>query len=86
MFTSVSATNRYEIAGVVTHVGAKVTEFKVGDRVGVGCLGASCLECELCLAGEENYCANVQFIYNGISWDGSINYGGWSKMIVAHQR
>ena len=32
----------HEIAGVVTAVGAKVTKFQPGDRVGVGCFVDSC--------------------------------------------
>src|SRR5437868_1150495 len=38
----------HEIAGVVDSVGAKVTKFKVGDRVGVGCLVDSCKKCDHC--------------------------------------
>src|SRR6185295_4170023 len=34
-----------EIAGVVRAVGAKVTKYKVGDRVGVGCFVDSCRHC-----------------------------------------
>ncbi|EHA8590695.1 Cinnamyl alcohol dehydrogenase 3 [Cocos nucifera] len=76
----------HEITGVITKVGSNVTNFKVGDRVGVGCLAATCLACEFCKASEENYCDKVQFTYNGIFWDGSITYGGYSKMLVADKR
>jgi Zn-dependent alcohol dehydrogenase len=48
----------HEIAGIVTEVGAGVTKFKVGDRVGVGCLVDSCRTCTYCKdAGEEQYCS-----------------------------
>ncbi|KAA8537487.1 hypothetical protein F0562_027095 [Nyssa sinensis] len=57
-----------------------------GDKVGVGCLAASCLKCEFCKDSQENYCDQIQFTYNGIFWDGSITYGGYSKMMVADQR
>ncbi|KAJ9675087.1 hypothetical protein PVL29_024153 [Vitis rotundifolia] len=76
----------HEITGVVTKVGTNVTRFKTGDRVGVGCLAASCLECEFCKSSQENYCDQIQFTYNGIFWDGSITYGGYSRMLVADQR
>ncbi|XAR64215.1 hypothetical protein NMG60_11024474 [Bertholletia excelsa] len=76
----------HEITGLVSKVGSNVTRFKVGDRVGVGCLAATCLECECCKEGEENYCDQVQFVYNGIFWDGSITYGGYSRMLVADHR
>ena len=32
----------HEIVGVVTRVGSKVTKFKPGDKVGVGCMVKSC--------------------------------------------
>ena len=35
----------HEIAGVVTGVGSKVTKYKVGDKVGVGCFVDSCRKC-----------------------------------------
>ncbi|KAH6822281.1 cinnamyl alcohol dehydrogenase 9 [Perilla frutescens var. hirtella] len=72
----------HEIVGIVTKVGNNVTKFKVGDRAGVGCLAATCLKCEYCKEGHENYCDEVQFVYNGIFWNGSITYGGYSEFLV----
>ena len=46
----------HEIVGHVTRVGNKVTEFKVGQRVGVGAQIASCMQCRACKEGYENYC------------------------------
>ncbi|KAK4429418.1 putative cinnamyl alcohol dehydrogenase 6 [Sesamum alatum] len=71
----------HEIVGIITKVGSDVTNFKVGDRAGVGCLAATCLNCEYCTDGQENYCDQVQFVYNGIFWDGSITYGGYSEFL-----
>ncbi|KAG9149031.1 hypothetical protein Leryth_010637 [Lithospermum erythrorhizon] len=76
----------HEITGIITKVGNNVSNFKIGDKVGVGCLAASCLECEFCQSSQENYCDQIQFTYNGIFWDGSITYGGYSKMIVTDHR
>ncbi|KAI3960635.1 hypothetical protein MKX01_003809 [Papaver californicum] len=76
----------HEITGVITKTGSNVKEFKVGDRVGVGCLACSCLECEYCKDSQEQYCEQHQFTYNGIFWDGSFTYGGYSKMLVADRR
>ncbi|MDX6294152.1 MAG: alcohol dehydrogenase [Kribbellaceae bacterium] len=73
----------HEIAGVVAAVGADVTTYQVGDRVGVGCMVDSCGECEYCLAGTEQFCVkgNVQ-TYNGVGFDGENTYGGYSRQIV----
>src|SRR6478752_2892698 len=43
----------HEITGVVARVGAKATQYKVGDRVGVGCFIDSCRECLSCEEGLE---------------------------------
>jgi D-arabinose 1-dehydrogenase-like Zn-dependent alcohol dehydrogenase len=40
-------TDRHEIVGVVTAVGAEVDTFKVGDLAGVGCMVDSCRKCVL---------------------------------------
>jgi len=76
----------HEITGVITKVGSDVEGFKEGDKVGVGCLAASCLDCEYCKTDQENYCEKLQFVYNGIFWDGSITYGGYSQMLVVDYR
>ena len=48
----------HELVGIVTEVGPDVTDTKVGDRVGVGCMVDACLDCGMCSKGEENYCDN----------------------------
>lgn len=73
----------HEIAGIVTEVGAGVTKYKVGDRVGVGCMVDSCGECENCQQGEEQYClkGNVP-TYAGVDKYGEPTQGGYSTHIV----
>nr|WP_218885789.1 NAD(P)-dependent alcohol dehydrogenase [Kineococcus aurantiacus] len=73
----------HEIAGTVTEVGAEVTKFKVGDRVGVGCMVDSCGHCKNCLAGNEQFCleGNVG-TYNSVGKDGQPTHGGYSQAIV----
>jgi uncharacterized zinc-type alcohol dehydrogenase-like protein len=73
----------HEIAGVVEAVGAGVTKFAVGDRVGVGCLVDSCRECENCKAGLEQYCTGGSVgTYNDLDKNGEPTHGGYSQKIV----
>ncbi|MFD3315655.1 NAD(P)-dependent alcohol dehydrogenase [Streptomyces sp. NPDC058656] len=76
----------HEIAGIVTEVGAGVTKFAAGDRVGVGCMVDSCRECENCEAGLEQYCTRGNVgTYNAIGKDGEPTYGGYSTHIVVDE-
>ena len=73
----------HEIAGVVTEVGPEVTKYKVGDRVGVGCMVDSCGKCENCLKGEEQYCLKGNLpTYAGVDKYGEPTQGGYSTHIV----
>jgi len=76
----------HEIAGIVTAVGSNVTKYKVGDRVGVGCMVDSCGECENCRKGEEQYClkGNIQ-TYAGVDKYGEHTQGGYSTHIVVQE-
>lgn len=59
-------------------VGKNVKHIKLGDRIGVGAQSGSCLECEECLNGEEQYCSRSMVgTYNGKYKDGSKSYGGY---------
>ena len=76
----------HEIAGIVSEVGAGVTKYQVGDRVGVGCLVDSCRECESCKAGEEQYCTGGNVgTYNSIGKDGEPTYGGYAEKVVVDE-
>jgi uncharacterized zinc-type alcohol dehydrogenase-like protein len=46
----------HEIAGIVNAIGSSVTDFKVGDEVGVGCFVSSCRNCDLCSDNLEQHC------------------------------
>ncbi|NEC44195.1 NAD(P)-dependent alcohol dehydrogenase [Streptomyces sp. SID8016] len=73
----------HEIAGIVAETGPGVTAFKVGDRVGVGCMVDSCGQCDACRAGREQHCAegNTQ-TYNALDRSGEPTHGGYSTHIV----
>lgn len=69
----------------MTEVGSKVDKFKVGDRVGVGCLVGSCHSCDSCADNLENYCPKMIFTYGAKYHDGTITYGGYSDVMVADE-
>jgi len=69
----------HEIVGTVATVGAAVTRFKVGDRLGVPWLGWTCGECSFCREGQENLCDRAKF--TGYTLD-----GGYAEYAVADQR
>lgn len=80
----------HEIAGTIQRVGSNVTNFKVGDRVGVGCFVDSCRECAACKRGEQNYCRQQVQTYSsqypeGKGHDECAGYhtnGGYSTQIT----
>ena len=49
--TSYPCVPGHELAGVVVEVGRRVTAYRVGDHVGVGCIVDSCMECGACMGG-----------------------------------
>jgi uncharacterized zinc-type alcohol dehydrogenase-like protein len=78
----------HEIIGRVTRVGAHVSKFKVGQRVGVGCMVDSCQHCSECDEGLEQYCLNG-FVgtYNGPTSDApGWTMGGYSGQIVVSDK
>lgn len=75
----------HEIVGHVAAVGSEVTKYKVGDRVGVGCMVDSCLQCEECREGLEQYCAKGNTLtYNSKTEDG-VTMGGYTDHIVVRE-
>ena len=69
----------HEIVGRIEALGADVTRFQLGDRVGVPWLGRTCGHCAFCSARRENLCDAPQF--TGYTRD-----GGYSEFALADAR
>lgn len=81
----------HEIIGRVNAVGNKVTRYKAGDLVGVGCLVDSCRKCASCNDGLEQYCENgFTGTYGGEDKIGGTphkkTFGGYSDKITVDER
>jgi len=66
----------HEVAGIVDEVGAGVTEWKTGQRAGVGWHGGHDGTCLACRRGDFGNCQNMKIA--GISYD-----GGYQQYMVA---
>ena len=66
----------HEVAGVVDEVGAGVTTWKKGQRVGVGWHGGHDNTCRECRRGDFRNCRNVKI--SGLSYD-----GGYQEYMLA---
>ena len=78
----------HEIIGRVKAVGSKVSNFKEGQLVGVGCMVDSCQTCSACDDDLEQYCENGAVMTDG-SEDpilGDPTHGGYSDQIVVDQK
>lgn len=65
----------HQVVGVVERVGARVSEWKAGDRAGVAWLAGACGGCRFCLSGRENLCLHAEFT----GWD---RHGGFAELIA----
>ncbi|KAE8671500.1 putative mannitol dehydrogenase [Hibiscus syriacus] len=59
-----------------------VPGFKVGDRVGVGCMVYSFRSCHNCKVDLENFCPKMVLTYSVKHYDGTTTYGGYSDYVV----
>jgi D-arabinose 1-dehydrogenase-like Zn-dependent alcohol dehydrogenase len=66
----------HEVVGLIDAVGADVSEWQAGMRVGVGWHGGHCGHCHSCRRGDFITCANGQI--PGISYD-----GGYAEYMIA---
>jgi len=82
----------HEILGKVVAVGAKVTQFKVGDTAGVGCMVDSCRTCPECQDGDEQFCTGPGGFVGTYGTTqpedkvpGGVTMGGYSSDIVVDE-
>ncbi|MCM8556222.1 NAD(P)-dependent alcohol dehydrogenase [Sphingomicrobium sediminis] len=76
----------HEIVGTVTAVGPDVQNFKVGDRVGVGCMVDSCQKCEFCKGNQEQFCVEgATFTYGVPDRHGELTQGGYSDHVLVRE-
>lgn len=66
----------HEVAGRISAVGAHVKKFQVGERVGLGWHSAYCNDCQTCMEGDHNLCADVQHTIVG-------RHGGFADKVRA---
>ncbi|ALM54652.1 NAD(P)-dependent alcohol dehydrogenase [Halomonas huangheensis] len=78
----------HEIVGRVTAVGNEVSQHKVGDLVGVGCMVDSCRHCQACNDGLEQFCQEGFTMTYGSpdKHDGALTQGGYSDKVAVSER
>ena len=66
----------HEVIGIVDRVGLMVTNWKLGERVGVGWHGGHCNQCSACRKGDFGACENS--LTTGLHLD-----GGYAEYMIA---
>lgn len=74
----------HEFTGVVTEIGPAVRRFRVGDAVAVGNIVDACLVCDMCTAGQENFCREFPTLtYGGVDRrDGTPTLGAFAREYI----
>lgn len=77
----------HEFTGVVTEIGSRVRRFAVGDPVAVGNIVDACLACDMCEAGQENFCREFPTLtYGGVDRrDGAPTLGAYAREYVLRE-
>ncbi|MEU0501090.1 zinc-binding alcohol dehydrogenase family protein [Nocardia sp. NPDC005998] len=70
----------HEVVGEVVALGPTVSEFAIGDRVGIAWLRHTCGSCRYCLRGAENLCPYSE--YTG--WDSDGGYAEYATVPAAY--
>ncbi len=67
----------HEVVGKVSALGSRVTNLKVGQRVGLGWFSQSCMHCHSCMGGDHNLCVTPEQTIVGRN-------GGFADKVRAH--
>lgn len=68
----------HQVVGRVEGVGAEVSKFKQGDRVGIAWINNACGRCEFCREGNENLCGE----FAGTGCDAN---GGYAEYLIVSE-
>jgi propanol-preferring alcohol dehydrogenase len=68
----------HEVVGEVLELGEGAARFRIGERVGVAWLGATCGRCRFCRRSEENLCLSPTFT----GWDRD---GGYADRVTVNE-
>ena len=69
----------HEVVGVVDDLGPGTKRFRLGARVGIAWLRATCGTCRFCARGDENLCVESRFT----GWDAD---GGYAELAVVDEQ
>ncbi|CUM65816.1 uncharacterized protein PRCAT00003465001 [Priceomyces carsonii] len=77
----------HEVVGRVVSVGSQVSEFEIGERVGIGAACNSCHNCVRCKNDNEQYCRKLIHTYNASDWksDNYVTQGGYANYTIADE-
>jgi len=67
----------HEIIGEVVAAGNAVKNIKIGDKVGLGWLSASCMSCHECMSGSHHLCTKAESTIVG-------RHGGFADYVRGH--
>jgi propanol-preferring alcohol dehydrogenase len=70
----------HEIVGTVETLGAGVTRFAAGERIGVPWLRSTCRVCRFCTSDRENLCLDPAFT----AWDADGGFAEWCTVPEAY--
>ena len=66
----------HQVVGRIVALGNRVTDWSVGDRLGVAWIFSACGKCTHCASGQENLCPDFQAT-------GRDQFGGYAELMIA---